>query len=333
MCPALPSRLWSLLLGCLLCACAGSSSSSDAGQDAAQDGGGDTGARPDYDPAEAFLVTTPEGTALCHGFHQGRTWEQELALVGQIELAAGSLVLPRREGGHPGDWVARVLFGPDRRELIPQGPGQFEAEYEAVQPDDHSRWLYRFQRAYELDGTPHAVEVRIFVRRIDGAWPEEILIDDPPWEIAISGRLTIGPGQDTLTEVQAFGLCALPEDGRKIMQAQTASGDRIELEIRQGPWYDTCLVAGETACYFLVRAELELGAYQASVEDRFRLVYNGSHHNWFDKYLLLLDPPAGDVHAVLVIAPDFSGANGEVVKLDAELAEISRETIAEWTTR
>jgi hypothetical protein len=112
-----------------------------------------------------------------------------------------------------------------------------------------------------------------------------------------------------------------------------ANADRVELTVHQGPWYYTCFAAGETACLFLTGARLQIGDHQAEVTDRLGLIYSGSHHNWFDNYLILLDPPAGDVHALLAVAPGVPGEprDAAFVYLGADLGELRREPVSDWT--
>lgn len=91
-----------------------------------------------------------------------------------------------------------------------------------------------------------------------------------------------------------------------------------------------CLAAGETSCLFLTGAQVQIDTFQQAVDDRLALVYVGSHHNWYDEYLILLDPPAGSTHAVWVDAPDIMGNTGCLIQMDANFNEVSRDEITDW---
>jgi hypothetical protein len=108
------------------------------------------------------------------------------------------------------------------------------------------------------------------------------------------------------------------------------AGDQVTLDVRTGPYMSSCLAAGETNCLFLTGAQVQMGSFQQSVDDRLRLVYVGSHHNWYDEYLILLDPPAGDTQAIWIDAPDFMGNTGYLIKLDAGFNEVSKDEITDW---
>ena len=102
------------------------------------------------------------------------------------------------------------------------------------------------------------------------------------------------------------------------------------LDVRMGPYMSSCLADGETNCLFLTGAQVQIGTFQQAVTDCLSLVYVGSHHNWDDEYLILLDPPAGNTHFVWVVAPDFMGNTGYVIKMDASFNEVSRDEITDW---
>ena len=53
-------------------------------------------------------------------------------------------------------------------------------------------------------------------------------------------------------------------------------------------------------------AEASVGATTRQVGAYFDLVYAAFHHNWSEQYLVLLDPPVGDVHALLLQDPDYN---------------------------
>jgi len=314
-----------LLAGLLLAGCSGSGQSGDGGT-----GDGD-GGKPDYDDTNSILLTIPEGTSLCSGFSEGRTWQEELQMVGQIELVSGYYVLEREPGTNAAaGFIERVLFGPGRTEAVVQAEtGSLETEHRGQPPYDE--WIFTYRVPTRLDGKESEASFKLGVYPNEGVWPAEISLDADPLRWHASGEFHIEPDTDPGLHEQRFALCDLPDPPVREITATGANGHRIELTLKEGPYYDSCMLAGETQCYFLTRAAVKLGAYEADIEDRFRLIYNGSHHNWYDKYLLILDPPADDVHAVLAIAAGFNdNPPAEFVYLDADLEELSRESDVDW---
>jgi len=332
---AMRSTAWLLSLVLVLAGCSGSGNGSpdDGGPDDASmnDGGTDDGGtRPDHDPGESFLLVVPEGISMCSGFAEGRTWEQEHQMAGRIDLAPGHHVLEREEGSTTSsNPFEQVLFGPAREPATLSGDTcRLEI---TTWGGTYTTWIYDLVVPVQHDGRQGDIDLRIQVDGSDQAWPEEIHVGQVQPRVHVTAELRLGAGVDPLTEVQRFAGCDLPDPPHRSILAVAENGDRVELTVHRGPWYDACFAAGETACLFLTRARVELGDHQADVDDRLRLVYSGSHHNWFDQYLVLLDPPAGDVHALLAIAPGFSGEpSPEFVYLDADLGKLRREAVSAW---
>jgi hypothetical protein len=316
-----------ILLACLS-ACSHGNGQPDAGDpDAdAADGGdpSDVDTRPDYDPAQSFLLTVPDDTSLCFGFCEGRTWRQELDMIGRIDLIPGHYVLPRQEGFYRSELVDGVIFGPGQNQLQPvQSPMECQAEY---QNWGDGQWHYTCRKSYAFSGESYNLEVFILIRPKTGNWPEEVTIDVTDPSLVIHAKLYIGAGVDFRTEIQTFGPCELP--GLGVYTATTASGHRVNLDMRGGVG---CRMVGETACLFLTSARVQLSNFdEQAIHDRFRLVYVGSHHNWDDEYLIFLNPPAGNTHVVLVDAPSYMGSTGYVIQMDANFNEVSRDEITDW---
>jgi hypothetical protein len=310
--------LCSVGLAILLAACSSGGGVADAGLEDVHDGAGDDG--PDD---ESFLVIVPPGTGLCSTFFEGRDWRQEYQMLGRIDLRPGNFILPRKAGTFPLDVVEQVLFRPERTGLAAAGAGEVLAEFY-----DWGGWSYQFTQEYAGEGRPLLVTVELFFYSPDGIWPEETVLGADTMLSLISGGIKIGTGEDWITEVQALGPCALPEDWKRTITATTAGGDRLVLDLRGSM---PCMTAGNTSCYSFQSAQVALGTYQARVEDHFRLVYSAGHHNEGEHFLILLDPPAEQTAALLVVAPPLASTEGgELVGLDADLVEIGRETFSDW---
>jgi hypothetical protein len=329
------ARRWRWLVGwtllCLVAAgCGEDGVGEQDGDDGGRDGGPDAGA--DVDPGQVFTLHIPEGTRMCSGFMEGRDHLQELAVLSQVELRPGSLSLTREAGGLEVDNpVARVLLGPEREEI--SSPA-LRAQAEASLWDSGGGWqewsylvrvpLTRTQGTAELD-------FKLNVSTETGVWPVEITVGTEPAGVGVSAELRLDGGDDRVRELVGYAPCELAGPPVRTVHAVSAAGAAIDLELRSGGWNGACYMVGETACYFLVQAAYARGPYQADINDRWRLVYNGSHHNWMDRYLLLLDPPDGATAAVLLISPDFFTQLGAaIVYLDADFQELSREDLTTW---
>lgn len=319
--------LASILLACLA-SCSSGNGRPDGGDGAAGDDGGpgDVDIRPDYDPAQSFLLIVPDDTSLCHGFCEGRTWRQALDMIGRIDLLPGYYVLPQQEGFHRAELIDQVIFGPEHQELLPTAAaGEIQAEYQSW---GNGEWLYTFRKDYTYQGEIYHLEVHFNIRNDGSGWPAEVVVESGDYNFGTTARLTIRDGYPVIDEVQAFGLCELPAG--TLYTATTSGDDQIVLDVRTGPYMSSCLAAGETSCLFLTGAQVNLDTFQQSIAERLRLVYVGSHHNWDDEYLILLDPPAGNTHVVWVDAPGFMGSTGYVIQMDANFNEVGRDEITTW---
>ena len=303
---------------------------SDGGFDGdAFDGAGDLGADPgsdvgdelnDFDPSGEFLLQIDPETSLCGGFCEGRTWQEELAMVGRINLKPGVYILPRRPGSYSTDLVESILFGPGQTELqLVSGNPEFTAVDRAA-----DGWWYSFTADYSQAGKNIHIELTFAIRQNDDGWPIDVAVSSENEQLTVWGRLIIEPGVDQIDEIQAFGLCDLAEVTRLELTFDTQQGSNIELELRDGPYYRACLAGGKTQCRFLVSGKVRLGTYQSNISDRFRLVYAGSHHNWNDEYLILLDPPTAGIAALLVSEPDQ-----QLVLMDSDFVQLRLEGFVE----
>jgi hypothetical protein len=290
--------------------------------------GDDGGGRPDYDPSGSFMLVIPDPTVMCSGFSEYRNEADELAVLSTLELAPGFCVLDREEGTTQVDgFIRRIVFGPDQTVAEPSAS---TVTLTAVLDgwSTWEDWTYTLTVPILLDGAPTEADFTFHISAENGVWPEEIHLDqpDPLWWAAAEFRFAP-------QELQRYALSDLPDPPVRDITATGANGDQIKLMVHQGPYYESCLCAGETACLFLTWAELKLGDHTATVDDCLKLVYVGSHHNWHDQYLVLLDPPATDVHAVRIIAPDTftqPPRDPEFVYLDSSMNELRRESNVTW---
>ncbi|MBW2701834.1 MAG: hypothetical protein JRF33_13545 [Deltaproteobacteria bacterium] len=318
----------SLGLVLVLAACGTSGNGSlDAGTDAGQDAGQDASSGADHDPVHAFLLNVPAGTSLCGGFAQGRGWELEMALLGQIELAPGAHVFARQAGIESRELVSILRMGPDAEVLQATGqPGELETIEESTE-----RWRYQFTKHYTWNAEPVRLELQFVLSMVDQAWPAELTLPHISWPHSVSAKVYIGAGLSVDDEIQAFGLCDLGDSQREIYTGTILDASRsFTITLQQGPWYEGCMVAGETACLFFIQATLQAGDFSQTVTDRFRLIYAGNHHNWFDDHLVLLDPPRDNEAAWLILEPDHMGNPGQLTIMDSSFNEIETHEITDW---
>jgi hypothetical protein len=165
-----------------------------------------------------------------------------------------SYVLKREGGVFEADIVANVRFGA-RDNLLPEvgTPGELVVEFRDDGTDRY--WYYQFRKAYTHDAQEYNLEVRVPVRRVTGGWPEEVVMDAEFMTWNVEGHALIGPGED---QIQYFDPCDLSAAAGTYTMTG-ASGTVLSLQRRyckEPP--EWC--AGCTKCYYLSRADVELGS-------------------------------------------------------------------------
>jgi hypothetical protein len=302
-----------------LAACSSSGGNGDGGQDA-WDAGGD---RPDLDTSSEFFLVIPPGTSLCNRFSIGRDWLSEHAMRGMIDLEPGSHALKREAGVFEVDIVEGVRFS-TADNLLQEAGSPAEVEVEFRDEVDDRYWYYQFRKAHLLEGQEYNLEVRVPVRRVTGGWPEEVVMDSEFMTWNVEAKALIGPGVDP-DQIQYFDPCQLADPGRTT--TVTGSGGTVlaleMLHCREPPEF----CAGCTICYYLSQAEVEMGAYQETVTDHFRLTYSAVHHNINPHHLVILDQPQNGVAALLI--DNVLCFTDDLIHLDADLAVVGREAIVD----
>jgi hypothetical protein len=342
----IPATLWLSFL--LVAGCTGSGSY-DAGGDpgpevdgdidntgdeggvpAEGDDGADPGPRPDFDPSGEFLLVIPPGTSLCSTLSTARNWEQELPMLGRIDLVAGHYVFPRHADIFESELVEGLLFGREGTALDSTAlPGEVEVEELDLAGD--TMWIYHLRKRFTDGNQPFVVEAAFSLDSRDGPWPEVVTLDSEFLQSNGSGMLRIGPGEDHMTEQQWFASCAYDGSHTVGHIATAEGGDRVEIEMGNCGWLcGGCF--GFTICRYFYRAEVTLSGQSRTVVDPFRMVYSASHHNDGEHFLAMLDPPVDSVSAILVIEPILNLYSGELIWLDADLQEISRKDLTGWET-
>jgi hypothetical protein len=140
----------------------------------------------------------------------------------------------------------------------------------------------------------------------------------------VEAKALIGPGVHP-EQIQYFDPCQLASSPRTCTMTG-ADGTVLSLQLRhclEPPEY----CAGCTMCYYLSQADVELGAYQETVTDHFRLTYSAMHHNINPCHQVVLSQPQNGVGGLLVY-----GAlcyTDDLIYLDADLLEVGREAIVD----
>jgi len=272
------------------------------------------------------LLVVPQEVSLCTTFSEDRTWEQEYAMLGQIDLRPGQMVLTREDGFQSAYLVERILFGADCREVAITSGGEFEVSLVGV---TSPQWRFLYRQEFMLDDRPYRLEMILWVRSEDGVWPNEITLDTDflspgMWQSNLSAQSYIGPGEDYLTERQPFDNCYPPDSCGHFIDVETERGNALTLDVR------CCAVgfyAGETGCKFFwgLEATLDQGS-TTLVGEPFRLIYSARHHNEAEVFAVILDQPLGQA-AVLLISRE------SVIQLDSGFLEIDSEMVTRFNIR
>ncbi len=281
------------------------------------------------DDSKTTVLTIPEGAALCSGFSEGLTWQQELAIVGQVRFSAPEFPLPRVEGKQQvPHFVEAVLHGPDRTRYTPSGV--VECEVKRLGQLEQA-WTYIYRMSLSGPRHPATLKIVVFLSAELSESPTRLSLDALGIEKlgSVTARVQLGgPPDDTV--YQKYAPCELGKPV-EVLEGVTAGADKVHLELGSGPfsWDGGCYASGHTICLFLTSATITLGQQSQIVTDRFRLIYVGNHHNWDDEYLILLEPPLGTTAALLVQEPPLSSSRGELRYLDAAMTVIKTEAL-DW---
>jgi hypothetical protein len=148
---------------------------------------------------------------------------------------------------------------------------------------------------------------------------------DPAFGADFQPMGILGDGSDYLTEVQLFGSCSYPDLPLWVIQAEMEGGDTVTLHKRyQEP-------GGGSGPAVIVWAEVALDGVVHTTEDPFQLVYAAFHHNFDQDYLVILDPPHDDVHAVLFEHVWEWQAPTDMIYLDQGMSELRRAAVIQYS--
>ncbi len=247
-----------------------------------------------------LAVVVPDGARVCGVFRDNRTLKEEYDLLSCATLIPGRLEFPAKGGEFQGDLFEEILIGPEHVPAEPTGPGTFTCT--AGSTNTGKYYNYRFEQSFTVAGRPLQLEAYGLDFRIndDGTGTIEIVMDEAflTLDFWIWGSLGETPNVDGL-KLDSCSYAFLP-----LFEATVAatSGESATLHIRFEP-----PMAGSGPAN-VVWASVTLGGETREVDDYWHLVYAANHHNWNERYWILLDPPmpvplVGDVHVVEVREP------------------------------
>ena len=316
-----------LLPGLLLASCNGSGKDNDGGDGYTDgdgvDGGGD-------DPGEPFKLVFENGSQACAQFSEHRTAAQELALRGRIVFKPGTVPLPRDVDSFDADIIQELyVTGPNPVSAQPQDAGEILHEFESALWG-HCHY-YTFTQPHRAGTRPVVIQaVFSFCKKNNVVDPEELVFDqDNPGEepqgyvedtqVKITGLLD--NGEDYFTEKQFYRSCTLEAAPLCSITVDLEGGDQIVLSKR---YLKPLMASGPAA---VTRAEIDLDGQQRTVEDYFQTAYAADLHNYNERYLVVLDPPIGNVHGVQFEETNQNDPPTVVDLLDADLAPAGQRNV------
>jgi hypothetical protein len=284
-------------------------------------------------PDEPFELVFENGAQACAQFLTRRSAAQELALRGRLVFKPQTLSLPRDADSFQAELINEVqLTGPEPVSATPDGPGEITHEYQ------QQVWgyihYYTYTQAFHFGARPFWVEATFSFRYRDGVTdPEELVFDadqvgeEPEGyvdytQVSILGFLD--NGEDYLTEKQAYRSCTFTTLPRYRITADLEGGDSILLYKR---YLKPLMGTGPAA---VTRAEIDLDGQQRVVEDYFETAYCADLHNFNERYLVVLDPPIGNVHGVQFEETNQNDPPAAVDLLDADLSPAGQRNITAY---
>ncbi|MGE0549246.1 MAG: hypothetical protein AB7O24_15445 [Kofleriaceae bacterium] len=220
---------------------------------------------------DCFIV--PEPVSLCGQFIEDRTIQTEHARKATLAVMPGVYEID----GTPGSYTIPALFGagtlgPQEVPLVPAGTtGTYE-----ITAGGFGQRTYR--QLFDAGGEPY--ELSWSVRSDGGGVP----IAEPQ----IQGRIEplLGPvGTSDNNEIALLTSCHAPNLEAWQIRGELPDGDGFVIDVR----YEVPLAG--SGPLLVTGAEVTLGGQTTVVDDYFRLVYAGEHHNWNNQYWVLFDAP------------------------------------------
>lgn len=273
------------------------------------------------DPA-TDCVQVPGPVRLCGHFLEGRRVEVEHRQKAWLAATPGTHVLPRGPGVHtvPAVFGAGV-HGPARTPIAPLGT---TATYEVI---DHGSFVTRrYRQAFTVGARTLDLEWQLPLPATGGGFLlAEPHLSDHVWAMAVLDGGTVHD--------DAIGLSTCTGETYEPWRVAGTlpGGDGFALDLRYNP------PAAGSGPLFPTRAEVTLGGQTVVVDDYFRLVYAGEHHNWNNQFWILFDPPlthgGAPVHGLWLDEHAYQSQLEAAYTLDARLEPLERLEVSgyAWT--
>ena len=221
-------------------------------------------------------VVVPTATRVCGHFWEGRSLAAELARKVRIEVAAATVELPHAPGVYT---VASVFgpgeLGPDRVPITPAATARYEVIHH---PNDFIQRIYT--QAYATPTGPIELRWELYLPETGGGFRLA-----EPYLTTYFGAILGAPGSTTSDDYSQLNSCAPDSLEPWRARGQLADGGSFQVDFRYQP------PQAGSGPLFPVRGTVTLDGATAVVDDYFRLVYAGEHHNWNNNYWVLFAAP------------------------------------------
>jgi hypothetical protein len=224
-------------------------------------------------------VDVPTPVELCAHFMEGRTIAVEHARKARLSAVPGEYVLPRTVGTHTVPAIfGSGTFGPERLAIAPAGTTGL---YEVTDIGQFRQRRYR--QTFTVGGT-RSMELSWEIRLpaegggfllaephiFDHVWASATLDGSQQWEDMMQLSTCTG---ETLDPYRISGTIG------------GAGGGSFRIDFRYLP------PAAGSGPVFPTSAQVTLGGATTNVNDYFRIVYAGEHHNWNNQHWILFGAP------------------------------------------
>ena len=233
--------------------------------------------------------------------------------------------MPDDQDTFEAELVEKLEFGPARTVPVAKGPGQFTHEFQEWGDPPNGCHHYEFRQLFDLGGEDFELFMGVDFCLDNGVpYREEIRVGDDFCKEIYQLSGVLGDGQDYPNQHQRYAPCAYRDLSLFIITAEVQGGDRAVLHKRH-----EIPMAGSGPCN-IVYADVSVDGQRREVDDYFSLVYAAEHHNWNETYVVLLDPPVGAVHGIMLQEHDLWEEPAEMVYLGVDLSELRRRDLQSY---
>jgi hypothetical protein len=276
---------------------------------------------------DVYCIVIEAGAQACGVFQDDREWSVELSNLARVSFKVGETLLPEDLTDMEADLVDRVEFGPDATELTPSGPGLITRTFNpAPNPPDSGYQTYEYVQRFE--GGPEELTLSMNTDFwVEGGVPQRRATRIGArfsQYMYLTSLLGIDPNDNLKRQV--YDSCDYGHYTLYIITAQTQNGDQVTFHKRM---YSPDIRGGSMPAN-LESAQATVDGTTRSTDDYFSLVYSADHHNWNEGYTVLLRPPVGDVHGLVLVDADLNADPVEMLYLGSDLTEIRRSPLISY---